>query len=70
MIGADTWTDYDPHAMPLRELGGADYYGRIKRDKVLERQLAMGGLRLAATLNTLLASDDDMRTLGSLAPVG
>jgi len=36
---------------------------------VIERQLAMGGLRLAATLNTLFASQAELSTAGALAHV-
>lgn len=63
----DTSSDYDPKALPLPELATPEYYGVIKRDKILERQLAMGGLRLAATLNTLLASPLELASVGVLA---
>ncbi|CAO1624313.1 unnamed protein product [Sympodiomycopsis kandeliae] len=49
----------DPHKEPeqLPELEVDEYYGRIKDDKVLQRQLAMGGVRLAAVLNSLLLDE-------------
>ncbi|KAG8707185.1 hypothetical protein FRC09_001975 [Ceratobasidium sp. 395] len=40
-------------------------YGDIIRDKkTIEKQLALGGMRLAATLNTVLGSEEEKRELG------
>ena len=42
------------HTIPLAELDVPDYRGRIDADKVMQKQLAKAGMRLAAVLNTLL----------------
>ena len=52
--------DYDPRQYPLRELNTAAYWGNIKNDKLIERLLAMAGLRLASVLNIMLASPEDL----------
>jgi hypothetical protein len=36
------------------ELDTPEYWGRIKGDKVVEKLLAMAGIRLAAVLNSVL----------------
>ncbi|KAM0752789.1 phospholipase C/P1 nuclease [Meredithblackwellia eburnea MCA 4105] len=51
----------DPY--PLLELNTAEYYGPIKNGKIIERQLAMGGLRLAGVLNSLFASPEEKEKL-------
>lgn len=38
----------------LPELDSEEYFGRINDDHVIQKQLAMGGIRLAAVLNSLL----------------
>lgn len=55
--------NYDMKAPP-EELNTPDYYGKVQKDKVVESLLAKGGIRLAATLNTLLADDADLKTFG------
>ena len=35
--------NYDPDSLPLREVSGPDYYGRIVKDKVIESLLAKAG---------------------------
>jgi predicted permease len=42
------------HNVSLAELDVAEYKGRIEADKVIQKQLAMAGVRLAAVLNTVL----------------
>ena len=60
--------NYDAHKLPLQEVGGANYYGRILNDKIMESLLAKGGLRLAAILNSILADPDEIQTHGLIAP--
>ncbi|SNX82350.1 related to Nuclease Le3 [Melanopsichium pennsylvanicum] len=43
-----------PAPFPEPELNVPEYVGRIERDKVIHKQLAKAGLRLAAVLNSLL----------------
>lgn len=57
---------YDLNAPP-QELNTPDYYGKVQKDKVVESLLAKGGIRLAATLNTLFADDTELRTLGLIS---
>jgi hypothetical protein len=38
---------------PLVELDTPEYWGKLKQDKVVEKLLAMGGIRLAAVLNSI-----------------
>lgn len=57
---------YDPHSTPPPELGGPGYYGRIRRDKVVESLLVKAGIRLAATLNAVFASDEELVGSGPL----
>ena len=56
---------YDMEAPP-EELNTAAYYGKVQKDKVVESLLAKGGIRLAATLNTLFADDADIEAFGLL----
>lgn len=42
------------HDGPLAELDVPEYKGRIEDDKVIQKQLAMAGIRLAAVLNSVL----------------
>lgn len=53
-----------PTPVPEPELDVPEYVGRIERDKVIHKQLAKAGLRLAAVLNTLLlpAEVDSLRS--------
>ncbi|SGY76043.1 BQ5605_C005g03463 [Microbotryum silenes-dioicae] len=47
--------DYDSqHPIP-RELNTKEYYGPIRESNIIEKLLAQGGLRLAATLNAIFA---------------
>ncbi|KAG8710368.1 hypothetical protein FRC09_000171, partial [Ceratobasidium sp. 395] len=50
----------------LIELDTPEYAGRIRRDKVIEKLMALGGLRLAAVLNELLGSEEDKLKHGAL----
>lgn len=59
-------SDYDMTA-PAKELNTKEYYGKVQDDKVVESLLAKGGLRLAAVLNTLLADETELATLGAVA---
>lgn len=49
-----------PHH-PLIELDTDQYIGKIKRDNLMERLLAMGGIRLAKILNEILAEDESQK---------
>jgi len=42
------------HSGPLAELDVPEYKGRIEEDKIIQKQLAKAGIRLAAVINTLL----------------
>jgi len=55
----------DPTETPLKELGGPDYYGRIRNEHVVEFLLAQAGIRLAATLNTILADEAESTLLST-----
>ncbi|KAG8754734.1 hypothetical protein FRC12_011103 [Ceratobasidium sp. 428] len=45
-------------------------YGSLIRDKkTIEKQLALGGMRLAATLNTVLGSEEEMTMFGAMPRV-
>lgn len=59
--------DYDSIKIP-RELNTKAYHGKIVDDKVVEKLLAMGGIRLAAVLNTMLADPDELTTFGVVNP--
>lgn len=48
---------------PLIELDTDQYTGKISRDNLLERLLAMGGLRLAKIVNEILADEEDQKGL-------
>ncbi|KAF8605653.1 phospholipase C/P1 nuclease [Ceratobasidium sp. AG-I] len=50
----------------LIELNTPEYAGRIQRDKVIEKLMALGGLRLAAVLNELLGSEEEKAQYGVL----
>ena len=47
------------HGSPLIELDTPEYLGKIAGDKTVEKLLAMGGLRLASILNTVLGAEDE-----------
>jgi hypothetical protein len=47
-------------------LNTPEYAGRVARDKVIERLMALGGLRLAAVLNELLGSEEEKMMHGVL----
>jgi hypothetical protein len=42
------------------------YADRVRDDKIVEKQLALGGIRLAVALNSVLGSDEDKRRHGVL----
>jgi hypothetical protein len=45
-------------------LNTPEYAGRIQDEKMVEKQLALGGLRLAAALNEILGSEEEKKTYG------
>lgn len=45
------------HPDPPPELDVAEYRGRIEDDKIIQKQLAMAGFRLAAVLNSVLLNE-------------
>jgi hypothetical protein len=49
-----------------QELNTADYAERVRKDLIVEKQLAVGGIRLAAVLNNVLASEDEKARYGVL----
>ncbi|CAE6362833.1 unnamed protein product [Rhizoctonia solani] len=51
---------------PPRELNTADYAERVREDLIVEKQLAIGGMRLAAVLNNVLALEDEKARYGIL----
>uniref|UniRef100_V5E7W7 Nuclease S1 n=1 Tax=Kalmanozyma brasiliensis (strain GHG001) TaxID=1365824 RepID=V5E7W7_KALBG len=51
-------SDDDTVSLKEPELDVPEYVGRIERDKVIHKQLAKAGIRLAAVLNTLLLPAD------------
>ncbi|KIM24067.1 hypothetical protein M408DRAFT_331984 [Serendipita vermifera MAFF 305830] len=50
----------DPH--PAIELDTPRYAGKIRKRRILEKQLAQGGIRTAAVLNGLFANEDTKQT--------
>ena len=40
------------------ELDTPDYAGRVRKEKIMERLLVQGGIRMAAVLNGLFADPD------------
>ncbi|KAG9080396.1 hypothetical protein FRC06_006637, partial [Ceratobasidium sp. 370] len=62
---ADLHSAKDPKN-PTRgvELNTPEYAGRIQDEKVVEKLLALGGLRLAATLNAVLGSEEEKELFG------
>ena len=50
----------DPH--PAIELDTPQYAGKIRKRRIVEKQLAMGGIRTAAVLNGLFAVEDTRNT--------
>ncbi|CAE6441126.1 unnamed protein product [Rhizoctonia solani] len=51
---------------PLIQLNTTEYTGRIHNEKLVEKQLALGGMRLAGILNTVLGSQEEKLKLGVL----
>ncbi|CAE6502957.1 unnamed protein product [Rhizoctonia solani] len=51
------------------ELNTTEYAGRVRDEKMIEKQLAMGGMRLAAALNTVLGTEKELRMFGALPRV-
>jgi hypothetical protein len=49
---------FDPHG-PAVELDEGDYLIKIREDKVMERLMGMGGIRLAAVLNAIYAQGEE-----------
>ncbi|KAJ1300128.1 hypothetical protein OPQ81_011881 [Rhizoctonia solani] len=48
------------------ELNTPEYAGRVRNEKMVEKQLALGGMRLAAALNEVLGSEEDIQEFGIL----
>ncbi|KAG8794639.1 hypothetical protein FRC12_022948 [Ceratobasidium sp. 428] len=46
------------------ELNTPEYGGRVRDEKMIEKQLALGGMRLAVTLNTVFGSEEEKRAFG------
>ncbi|QRV96017.1 S1/P1 nuclease [Ceratobasidium sp. AG-Ba] len=46
------------------ELETPEYGGRVREQKMIEKQLALGGMRLAAVLNAVLGSQEEKRKFG------
>ncbi|QRV96018.1 S1/P1 nuclease [Ceratobasidium sp. AG-Ba] len=46
------------------EIETPEYAGRVRDEKMIERQFALGGIRLAATINTVLGSEAERRAFG------
>ncbi|QRV96020.1 S1/P1 nuclease [Ceratobasidium sp. AG-Ba] len=46
------------------ELEKPEYAGRIRDMKIVEKQLALGGMRLAAVVNAVFGSEEDKRAFG------
>lgn len=55
--------EYKGNSGPLIELDTPEYLGRITQDKTVEKLLAMGGLRLASIVNTILGRDEEEKGL-------
>jgi hypothetical protein len=51
------------HGHPLIELDTDQYTGRISRENLMERLLAMAGIRLAKIVNEILADDEGQKGL-------
>ncbi|EUC60896.1 S1/P1 nuclease [Rhizoctonia solani AG-3 Rhs1AP] len=51
------------------ELDTPEYAGQVGEKKIIEEQIAKGGLRLALALNTILGSEEDKRAFGLLLGV-
>ncbi|KAF8594396.1 phospholipase C/P1 nuclease [Ceratobasidium sp. AG-I] len=51
---------------PRKEMSNTTYAARVESEKIVEKQLALGGLRLAAALNTLLGDEEEMALYGVL----
>lgn len=57
--------NFDTTQSPVQLPSG--YVGKIKDDKIIESLLAKGGIRLAATLNTILGDEADLLTYGLIS---
>lgn len=57
--------DFDASQAPVQLASG--YVGKIKNDKIIESLLAKGGIRLAATLNTILGDEADLQLYGLIS---
>ncbi|KEP50031.1 S1/P1 nuclease [Rhizoctonia solani 123E] len=68
---ANLTSPHDPNhpgptpAKDLIELDTPEYAGRIRKDKVIEKLMALGGLRLAGVLNELLGSEEELKKYGA-----
>ncbi|CAE6395413.1 unnamed protein product [Rhizoctonia solani] len=49
---------------PPRELNTVDYAERVRAEFIVEKQLAIGGMRLAAVLNSVLGQEDEKAKYG------
>lgn len=57
---AMVWPEGFEDNQPPKEVNTAAYFGPIRDNNVIERLLAQGGIRLAATLNSIFASPEDL----------
>lgn len=60
--------DFDATQSPVQL--SAAYVNKVKNDKIIESLLAKGGLRLAATLNTILGDEAELRAYGPVSTGG
>ncbi|CUA76451.1 Endonuclease 3 [Rhizoctonia solani] len=51
---------------PPRELNTVDYADRVRAELIVEKQLAIGGMRLAAVLNSVLGHEDERARYGAV----
>ncbi|KAG8681058.1 hypothetical protein FRC09_017782 [Ceratobasidium sp. 395] len=57
-------TDEDKHARAEIDLETPEYAGHIRDIKLIEKQLALGGFRLAAVLNAIFGSEEEKQEFG------
>lgn len=56
------WPPNSNETHPAIEMDTKEYAGMIRKKRIVERQLAMGGIRTAAVLNGLFAQDETKET--------
>ncbi|KAF8758614.1 hypothetical protein RHS01_02281 [Rhizoctonia solani] len=60
------WVESKFTAFGAQQLNGTEYTGRIHDEKLVEKQLALGGIRLAGIINEVLATEDEKLEFGVL----